>query len=92
MDKETLEVVARHFHENLEVTRKARGNDRMSVNEAAKELGISAAVLMQGMRSGTINIGYALSPKQNKTTKWKYLIYRDKVDEFLGRNKHEANT
>lgn len=58
-------------------------SNRVPLPEAAKELGMSQQALREHMKRKVIDIGYVLpSVKGNRKN---YLIYRDKLDRYLGK-------
>lgn len=57
--------------------------NRVSLSEAAKELGMSKQAVREHMKRGVIDIGYVLPCTEGKRKI--YLIYRDKLDKFLGK-------
>lgn len=56
-------------------------NERVSLKQAAKEIGIAPQGLREYMKIGKINIGYVLPAL--KGDKHRYLIYRNLLDEYL---------
>lgn len=58
-------------------------NNRVSLPEAAKELGMSQQAVREHMKRKVIDIGYVLPGIEGKRKN--YLIYRDKLDKFLGK-------
>ena len=58
-------------------------SNRVSLSEAAKELGMSKQAVREHMKRKVIDIGYVLPSAEGKRKN--YLIYRDKLDRFLGR-------
>ncbi len=59
-------------------------NNRVSLPEAAKELGMSQQAVREHMKRKIIDIGYVLPQTKGKRRNT-YLIYRDKLDKFLGK-------
>lgn len=62
-------------------------SERVSVKEAADILGMSVQNLRDKMADGTINIGTVVRGKPNQygSVKNSYLIYRAKLDRFIGK-------
>ncbi len=58
--------------------------NRVSLPEAAKELGMSNQAVREHMKRKVIDIGYVLPCTQG--TRKSYVIYRDKLDKFLGKS------
>lgn len=61
--------------------------ERVRIDDAARELGCSVAVVREHMRRGLWNIGIALSPQKTGKKQWEFHIYRDKLDKHLGKVK-----
>lgn len=60
------------------------GTERVTLAQAAKELGLAPQGLREYMKRGLIDIGVVLpSASTGKTDR--YLIYRDKLDKVLGK-------
>lgn len=59
-------------------------SERVSVEQAAKELGMCPQGLREYMKRGLIDIGRIL-PCANGSKKKRYFIYRDKLDKELGK-------
>lgn len=57
-------------------------SERVTVREAAETLGVTQDYLRFLMRKGQIPIGTAVKGKGNM---YRYLIFRNKLDEFVGR-------
>ena len=58
----------------------SRESGRISVNEAAKLLGVSPQFVRIGMQRGTLPIGAAVK----MSSRWTYWISRDKVEKYIG--------
>ena len=58
--------------------------NRVSVKQAAKELGVSIPFLRLLMKGKNINIGKAVKPSL-KGKRTQYLIYRELLDRELGK-------
>lgn len=58
-------------------------NNRVSLPEAAKELGMSKQAVREHMKRKVIDIGYVLPGIEG--SRKSYVIYRDKLDKFLGK-------
>lgn len=56
---------------------------RVSVPDAAKEIGCEPDFLRFLMRTKKIDIGVVIPPKE-KRGRYQYLIFRAKLDRFLG--------
>lgn len=59
--------------------------ERVSVTQAAKELGVAPQSVREHMRRGLWNLGDVFSPKQTGKALWEYHIYRRKLDKHLGK-------
>lgn len=62
------------------------GTKRVTVAEAARELGVGQQCVREHMKRGLWPIGYADSPKITGGKDWEYYIFRDKLDKFLGKD------
>lgn len=58
-------------------------NERVSLLQASKELGMSQQAVREYMKRGLMPIGYVVPSLQGKNQR--YLIFRDKLDEYLGK-------
>lgn len=58
-------------------------NVRVSLEQAAKEIGMAPQGLREYMKRGKINIGYVLPALSGNGHR--YIIFRDKLDEYLGK-------
>lgn len=58
-------------------------NQRVSVPEAAKEIGCDQNYLRQQMRRGEWDLGSYVRPGRGKK-KASYFVFRNKLDKFLG--------
>ena len=56
--------------------------ERLTVKEAATVLGMTEDYIRFQMRKGTLPIGIAIKGKGNS---FRYLIFKRKLDEFIGR-------
>lgn len=59
---------------------------RVTVEQAAKEMGIAPQGVREYMKRGLIDIGVVL-PAINGGKTQRYLIYRDKLDKHLGKER-----
>ncbi|MGN0346518.1 MAG: hypothetical protein ACI4DU_04455 [Lachnospiraceae bacterium] len=67
-----------------EVTkRSAVRSNRVSVKDAAAEIGCAPEYLRRQMKSGRWDIGEVVKPERGKT-QYEYFIFRAKLDRFLG--------
>lgn len=57
-------------------------SQKVSVTEAAKEIGCCKEYLYRQMRSGDWKLGKVVKPSKGKKY-YRYLIFRDKLNEFL---------
>lgn len=62
-------------------------NERVSVAEASKLLGIAPQGVRVQMQRGVLPIGKAVPSVTGKG--WRYLIYRDLLNEFIGKRDTE---
>ena len=60
-------------------------SERVSLKQAAAELGMSPQGVREYMKRGLIDIGVVL-PNIKGKGKRQYFIYRDKLDRVLGKN------
>ncbi len=58
-------------------------SNRVSLPNAAKELGMSQQALREHMKRKIIDIGYVIP--STRGDRKNYLIYRDKLDKYLGK-------
>lgn len=56
---------------------------RVSVKDAAREIGCSEGFLRQQMRRGDWDLGSVVRPRRG-VTNFRYFIYRPKLDAMLG--------
>ena len=64
---------------------------KVPVAQAATEIGCDALTVRFMLRTGQWDIGVAISPdKEAGLTKWKYYIFRAKLDRFLGKSEPMA--
>jgi hypothetical protein len=57
---------------------------RVTLSQAAKEIGCIEQYLRLRMRNGDWDLGVCVKPTRGKKN-WTYFIFRDKLDRFLGR-------
>lgn len=62
--------------------------ERVSVAEASKLLGISPQGIRVQMQRGELPIGKAVRSVTGNG--WRYLIFKDKLNEFIGRKDKET--
>ncbi len=60
-------------------------SERVSVEQAAKEIGIAPQGLREYMKRGLIDIGVVLPNLSGKGKSKRYLISRSKLDKYLGK-------
>ncbi len=58
---------------------------RVPLQQAAEELGISAQGVREYMKRGIIDIGAVLPNRTGKTVRYTYLIFRDKLNRYIGK-------
>lgn len=63
---------------------------RVSVEQAAKELGCSPQEVRLNMQDGTWELGEVIPPVKGKK-RWKYYVYREKLDLHLGKKQPQQN-
>lgn len=56
---------------------------RISVSDAAKEIGCDADFVRQQMKKGKWDLGVVIPP-QKKGGNYRYMIFRPKLDKFMG--------
>lgn len=59
--------------------------ERVTVCDAAKELGCSPAALREHMKRGLWDLGVALPPQKTGKAVWEFHVYRTKLDRHLGK-------
>lgn len=59
------------------------GYERVTVHQAAREIGVNAQCLRIHMQKGLWNLGIAIPPTQGGNKRWMFIIYRNKLDKFL---------
>ena len=59
-------------------------SQRVSVPDAAKEIGCDPQYLRQQMKSGHWDLGSYVKPGHGKN-RASYFVFRDKLDRFLGK-------
>lgn len=64
-------------------------NQRVSVFEAAAEIGCHPQYLRQQMRTGKWDLGIVVKPPCN-CSRFQYFIFRAKLDKFLGKEQEET--
>ena len=62
----------------------ASDSARVSVAQAAQELGLDPATVRYWMETGQLPIGIVVKPTKGRKHK-RYLIYRPKLDAVIGR-------
>ena len=67
-------------------------SERVTVQETAKILGMSQQGVRIQLQRGKLPIGTAIPSVTGNS--WRYLIFRDKLNEFIGKGKesNEQNT
>lgn len=60
-------------------------SERVSLVQAAKELGLAPQGLREYMKRGLIDVGTVV-PDATRGKTLRYLIYREKLDRYLGRS------
>lgn len=63
--------------------------ERVSVEEAAKILGMAPYMVRHRMKKKTLNIGEAISPEKNGTSRWEFRIWRHKLCKEIGMDTEE---
>lgn len=61
--------------------------DRVTLLQASKELGMSQQSLREYLKRGLIDVGYAVPSVTGNG--FRYLIFRDKLDAYLGRKSND---
>ena len=59
--------------------------ERVSVKDAAKELGMSSQAVREHMRKGLFDIGDYIPKERTGKKQGEYHIYRPKLDKHIGR-------
>lgn len=59
--------------------------ERVSLLDAAKEMGLAPQGVREYMKRGLIDIGVVVPVASGNSKQLRYLIYRDKLDRFLGK-------
>ena len=57
--------------------------ERVTVCEAAKELGCSPAALREHMKRGLWDLGVALPPQKTGKAVWEFHVYRTKLENWI---------
>ena len=65
--------------------KKSKESNRVSVTQAARELGMAPQGLREHMKRGLIDIGFVVPHPVSKQKKFDYFIYRDKLNKVLGK-------
>lgn len=83
------------MRENLKKARQAedigemkgaiRMSERVTLAQAAKELGMAPQGVREYMKRGLIDIGVVLPCVTGKSKTKRYIIFRDKLDRYLGK-------
>ncbi len=63
-------------------------SERVTVEQAAHEMGLAPQGVREYMKRGLIDIGVVLPAVQGGTKR--YVIFRSKLDKFLGKDKENA--
>lgn len=58
-------------------------SERVSTEEAAKEIGCNPQYLRERIKAGDWDLGTCVKPRGNKTCS--YYVFRTKLDKFLGK-------
>lgn len=58
-------------------------NERVSLLQASKELGMSQQAVREYMKRGLMPIGYVVPSLKGKNQR--YIIFRNKLDEYIGK-------
>lgn len=66
---------------------KERASERVSLAQAARELGLAPQGVREYMKKGLIDIGAVVPAASGRGKSKRYLIYRDKLDKFLGKER-----
>ena len=61
--------------------------ERVRIGEACALLGMNQNAVHERMRRGILPIGHAISPKENGTTRWQFVILRPMLNAYLGYGK-----
>ena len=59
--------------------------ERVSVVQAAKELGMAPQGVREHMKSGLLDLGFVVQKPKCKAKKYEYFIFRAKLDKVLGK-------
>lgn len=62
---------------------KKNESERVTLEQAAKEIGMAPQGLREYMKRGKIDIGYVLPALSGNT--YRYVIFREKLDSYLGK-------
>lgn len=63
-------------------------SERVSLTQAAKEIGCHTEYLRIQMRNGNFDIGKVIKPSKGHK-QYMYLVFRPKLDRFLGKIQDE---
>ena len=59
--------------------------ERVTLKDAAKELGVSPQAVREHLKKGIWSFGMAVYPEKTGKKIWEYYIYRRPLDKFLGK-------
>ncbi len=65
-------------------------SERVSVNEAARILGMSPTSVRFQMKKKTLPIGRAVPPEKNGSSRWAFYIYRRMLNQVIGKEEDEG--
>lgn len=60
-------------------------SERVRTEEAAKEIGVGVQSLREYMKRGIWDLGEVIPPQKGGSSHHEYLIFREKLDRFLGK-------
>lgn len=63
--------------------------EKVSVVQAAKELGTTPQSVREHMKRNLWPIGHCFSPAQTGKKSWEYHVYRPMLDKFIGKEVKE---
>ena len=65
-------------------------SERVSVNEAARILGMSPCSVRFQMKRRLLPIGRAVPPEKNGSSRWAFYIYRRMLNQLIGKEENEG--
>lgn len=64
--------------------------ERVSLPEAARELGCSPQAVREHMKCGIWDLGEVIAPGQRGRRNWAYYVFRPKLDRLIGKEVNQS--